>query len=70
MRERLLKAYQKVRENRDVKLELRKFASERNVRGGKFDTGEKVWISEETLKKGLSKKLAKKWRGPFTVVNR
>ena len=46
----------------DYKIELKKFSSERNVRGGEFEIDDGVWVEDLTQKKGLSKKLGKKCR--------
>ena len=70
VRERFLKAYEQIRQDRDLKIELKKFYSERNVRGGEFKVDDRVWVEDLTQKKGLSKKLGKKWRDPYTILKR
>ncbi|RNA42161.1 hypothetical protein BpHYR1_009291, partial [Brachionus plicatilis] len=39
-----------------------------NVRRTYYILGDRVWLLDSAKKKGLSKKLSRKWVGPFTVV--
>ncbi|CAF1129600.1 unnamed protein product, partial [Brachionus calyciflorus] len=44
------------------------FYADRNVRRTSYILGDRVWLLNSAKKKGVSKKLSRKWTGPFTVV--
>ena len=64
----LLRCYETVAQNADVKVSRFKFYADRNVRPFGYALGDRVYLLKQANKKGVSKKLSHKWKGPFTVV--
>ncbi|CAF0925438.1 unnamed protein product [Brachionus calyciflorus] len=65
---KLVRYYNIVASNTDSKVSKFKFYADRNVRRTSYILGDRVWLLNSTKKKGISKKLSRKWTGPFTVV--
>ena len=66
--QKLLCYYDIVVKNTDSKVSKFKFYADRNVRRVVYVVGDRVWLLNSAKKKGVSKKLSRKWTGPFSVV--
>ena len=45
-----------------------KIRHDRHVRAANFELHDLVWVLDTTVKKGLSKKFARKWTGPYKIL--
>jgi hypothetical protein len=50
-------------------MELAKIRHDRNVYAAKFERGDLVWLAVKDNKTGKTKKLRRKWKGPFEILN-
>jgi hypothetical protein len=66
----LLNIYKLVQDKSAAKVDKMKFYADRNVRPSDYGVGERVWLFDETKKKGPHKKIGWKWLGPFTIVEK
>ena len=60
--------FDQVKLNSDVKIKKFKFFHDRKVHSASYDIGDLVWLEDLTPKVGLSRKLRKKWKGPFKII--
>ena len=63
----LQKSYENVIANTSSKVEKMKFYHDRNVRATSYDVNDLVWLRND---KDGSKKLNKKWIGPFKIIQK
>lgn len=68
LKERLRAANRVARENLREKKEKAKRYYDKNARTITFKVGDKVFVHDETLRKGRSKKLESLWIGPYEIV--
>lgn len=68
LQEKLKRIYNLVNKQTEIKVEKMKFLYDRKVRGCKFIEGDRVWVKNTVVKKGKSKKLTAKWKGPYTII--
>jgi hypothetical protein len=66
----LVNVYRVVEEKSACKVEKMKFYADRHVRPSKYNVGDRVWLFDETKKKGSNKKIGWKWLGPYTIVEK
>ncbi|CAF0881273.1 unnamed protein product [Brachionus calyciflorus] len=66
----LLKCYDLVEKHSQSKVNKFKFYADRHVRPASYVTGERVSLLNESKKKGISKKLSRKWSGPYTIIEK
>jgi hypothetical protein len=66
----LLEVFEQVEKHQEMKLEKTKWLYDRNIKPITYNEGDLVLKNVVTVKTGLSKKLAKKWEGPYVVVKR
>ncbi|RNA16173.1 tigger transposable element-derived 4 [Brachionus plicatilis] len=66
----LQKCYEIVHETTGHKINKFKFYADRGVRPASYGLGDRVWILKESKLKGISRKLSRKWKGPYTVIKR
>jgi hypothetical protein len=64
----LQRMYKIAADNRDIRIERAKIHHDRQVRAISFKKGERVWLHDTAKKKGKSKKLSHKWKGPYIVT--
>ncbi|CAF0986279.1 unnamed protein product [Brachionus calyciflorus] len=64
----LLKCYNLVEKHSQSKVNKFKFYADKHVRPASYVTDERVWLLNERKKKGISKKLSRKWSGPYTII--
>jgi len=64
----LLKCYETVAKNSGSKVSKFKFYADRNVRAAQYVIGDRVYLLKQSKKKGVSKKLSHKWKGPYTIT--
>ena len=62
--------YKEVQSTRSIRIEKFKFFHDRNVRCKSYSVGDLVWLEDSAPKPGLSKKLRRKWKGPFKIIAR
>ena len=70
IQEELRRAYKRVSEARDLKMDKAKLRYDRKVRAASFNVNDKVWLLDTAMKKGVCKKLSKKYKGPYNVITR
>ncbi|KFM71099.1 hypothetical protein X975_15362, partial [Stegodyphus mimosarum] len=58
------------RERVNLATEKMKTRYDTRATGHRFNEGDKVWLWNQTRRKGLSPKLQSPWAGPYTVLNR
>ena len=63
----LQKSYENVIANTSSEVEKMKFYHDRNVRATSYDVNDLVWLRND---KDGSKKLNKKWIGPFEIIQK
>ncbi|CAF1084426.1 unnamed protein product [Brachionus calyciflorus] len=63
----LLKAFEKVKRNREIRIRKIKLNYDRNVVAAKFKPGDLVWVHNDVIKKGQCKKFTYSWNGPYVV---
>ena len=67
--EEILKdAFQQVIKNREHKMDKEKIRHERQVRKERYEINDLVWLRNTQGKKNTSKKLNKKWIGPYRIT--
>ncbi|CAF0765363.1 unnamed protein product [Brachionus calyciflorus] len=59
-----------VRKNTKNKINNFKFYADRNIRPAEYEVGDRVWLLKQSKKKSVSRKLSRKWKGPFTIVKK
>ena len=69
LKENFNNVYKLVNDNRDYKMEKAKFRHDRSVVGCNFRKNDKVWLLIKKRKKGITSSIAKKFEGPYTVLN-
>jgi len=62
-------AYEKVNRSQRHKMDLAKIRHDRNVYAAKFERGDLVWLAVKDNKTGKTKKLRRKWKGPYEILN-
>jgi hypothetical protein len=70
LRNDLVKIYKLVNDKSSSKVDKMKFYADRNVRPSRYELGDRVWLFNETKKKGPNKKIGWKWLGPFTIIEK
>jgi hypothetical protein len=68
LQQRLESAFNIVKTNRDHKIDQAKIRHDRTVRAAKFKINDQVWLQVKFVKKGISRKLAARWDGPYQVI--
>ncbi|CAF1005522.1 unnamed protein product, partial [Brachionus calyciflorus] len=68
IKNKFTKMYETVRKNRDVRVLKNKVIYDRQVMAAKFKEGDAVWLKNEQVKKGQSKKFIYNWKGPYIIV--
>ncbi|CAF0905958.1 unnamed protein product [Brachionus calyciflorus] len=67
IKQSLLKAFEKVKRNREIRIRKIKLNYDRNVVAAKFKPGDLVWVHNDVIKKGQCKKFTYSWNGPYVV---
>jgi hypothetical protein len=70
LKARLEEIYEYVQNRHKIKVEKMKLVYDRNVRLSNYEAGDRVWLQRSETRKGLSKKLSMKWKGPYVVVQK
>ena len=70
LKDKLHDVYKIVAQNRDVKVDKSRIYHDRNIKPGIYEVGDLVLFNKPLIKKGQSKKLAYKWEGPFSIVEK
>ena len=70
LKRRLSDIYEYVRAKHGQKVEKMKFNHDRNVRRNEYKVIDRVWLLRGDTKKGTSKKLSTRWKGPYRVLER
>jgi hypothetical protein len=68
VQKQLQDAFKAVNENRKVEMDYAKLNHDRKVRAANFELNDLVWILDPSKSPGKSKKLKKKWNGPFRIT--
>ena len=68
LKNRMTLVYDLVKRDTTVRMDKSKILYDRNVKGGDYDVGDRVWLQNTERKKGQSPKLAKNWKGPYEVL--
>ena len=68
IQDELRKAYSRVSEIRDLKMDKAKLRYDRQVRAASFKLTDLVLLLDTAMKKGVCKKLSKKYRGPYKII--
>ena len=68
LRERMETAHELARRHLRQSAVRQKKTYDAGVKGATFRAGELCWVASKILKKGVSPKLAPKWRGPGVVI--
>jgi hypothetical protein len=70
LKEKLRAANQIARENvKEEKNKAKKYY-DRKTKSNTFKVGDKVLLHDETLRRGISKKLEVQWIGPYTIMEK
>jgi hypothetical protein len=64
----LLKTFEVVKTHCDYQIERQRILHDRRIHKKEFEIGERVMLRDGQRKKGKSKKLQFKWKGPYTVI--
>ena len=67
IKQSLLKAFEKVKRNREIRIRKIKLNYDRNVVAAKFKPGDLVWVHNDVIKKGQCKKFTYSWSRPYVV---
>ncbi|RNA38462.1 Retrovirus-related Pol poly from transposon [Brachionus plicatilis] len=70
VQQHLLKCYELVERTSGSRIHKFKFYADRNVRPADYTVGDRVWLLNDAKKKGVSKKLSRRWTGPYTVIEK
>jgi hypothetical protein len=55
---------------RDTRMERNKVEYDRSCRAANFGENDFVWVLDTTTKVGVSKKLSRKWKGPYRILDK
>jgi hypothetical protein len=70
LKEDLVEVYRFVARRSELKVEKMKFNADRKNRPSRYDVGDRVYMFDETKKKGPNKKIGWKWLGPYTIIEK
>ena len=70
LRTSLETAYQRVREQMDLRLDRQKEIYDRRVHGNPFKKGELVWLYSPATPRGQCRKLHQPWSGPYKITHK
>ncbi len=68
LQQHLESAFIIVKTNRDHKIDQAKMRHDRTVRAAQFKINDQVWLQVKFVRKGIRRKLAARWEGPYQVV--
>ena len=68
LRFRLEKAFELVRKHTKAAQKRQKDRYDRQVSGGRYQVGDRVWLHSPAVPRGRSPKLHRPWTGPFVVI--
>ena len=60
--------FSRVIANRDTRMEKQKILYDRKCRAANFSVDDTVWLLDTATKVGKSKKLSRKWKGPYRIL--
>ena len=63
-------AFECVRQHTTHRVDLNSINYNRQIRATSFTVGEQVWLSNEEIVSGISKKLLDKWIGPYVIIQK
>ncbi|RMZ94323.1 Transposon Ty3-G Gag-Pol poly, partial [Brachionus plicatilis] len=63
----LQKAYEKVRQNKNVRIRRMRLNYDRQVYAAEFKPGDLVWVRNDVIKRGQCRKFTYTWNGPYVV---